>query len=92
MLAQKLLCTGLAALRHVEYSRTGAQTCVPCIGRGLLTHCPTREVHGYFSLHMSFFPVKLIAGPLLKLNSRLGCLCVCSCPCPQGLADLDPTV
>ena len=35
--------TGLAALRHVGSSRTGARTCVPCTGRRTPNHCATRE-------------------------------------------------
>ena len=37
-------CTGLVAPRHVGSSGTRAQTRVPCIGRWILNHCPTREV------------------------------------------------
>ncbi|XP_067567724.1 regulator of G-protein signaling 22 isoform X2 [Pseudorca crassidens] len=40
--AQRPWLTGLAAPRHVESSRTGAQTCVPSIGRRTLNHCTTR--------------------------------------------------
>ena len=29
--------------RHVESSRTGDQTCVPCFSRWILIHCTTRE-------------------------------------------------
>ena len=39
---------GLVALRHVEYSQTGAGTRVPCIGRQILNHCGTREVLSFF--------------------------------------------
>ena len=38
--AQKLWCMGLVALSHVGSSRTREQTCVPCIGRRILIHCP----------------------------------------------------
>ena len=48
--AQQLWSTGLAALWHVESSRTRDQTCVPCICRWILNHWTTREVpmHTYF--------------------------------------------
>ena len=36
---------GLDALRHVETSRTRAQTRVPGIGRWILNYWTTREVH-----------------------------------------------
>ena len=36
---------GLVAPQHVGSSRTWAQTHVPCIGRQILNHCATREVH-----------------------------------------------
>ena len=41
--AQRPWLTGPAAPRHVGSSRTGARTCVPCIGRWNLNHCATRE-------------------------------------------------
>ncbi|XP_019780133.2 protocadherin gamma-A1 [Tursiops truncatus] len=44
--AQRPWLTGLAALRHVGSSRTGARTCVLCIGRRTLNHCATREALG----------------------------------------------
>ena len=37
--------TGLAAPRHVGSSQTRARTHVARIGRRLLNHCTTREVH-----------------------------------------------
>ena len=40
----ELWCTSLVALLHVASSRTGAQTCVPCIGRQILTLSPTNEI------------------------------------------------
>ena len=45
--AQQLWHTGLAAPWHVGSSRTRDQTCVPCIGRQVLNHCSTREVHPF---------------------------------------------
>ena len=41
--AQQLWLTGLVAPWHVGSSQTRARTCVPCIGRQILTHCATRE-------------------------------------------------
>ena len=41
---QQLWCTGLVAPKHVESSQIKDRTCVPCIGRQILTHCITREV------------------------------------------------
>ena len=41
--AQRPWLTGPAARRHVGSSRTGTQTCVPCIGRWTLSHCTTTE-------------------------------------------------
>ena len=41
--AQQLWLTGLVALRHVGSSQTRARTRVPCIGRQILNHCPTKE-------------------------------------------------
>ena len=38
--AQQLWLTGLAALRHVGSSRTGARTRVPCIGRRIPNTAP----------------------------------------------------
>ena len=42
--AQLLGCTNLVALRHMGSSWTRGQTCVPCIGRQILTHWATREI------------------------------------------------
>ena len=47
-LAQQLWLTGLVAPRHVGSSRTGAQTCVPHIGRQILNHRATREEPLFF--------------------------------------------
>ena len=44
---QSLWNTGLVALRHVESSQIGNQTCVPCIGRQILNYLTTREVPIY---------------------------------------------
>ena len=43
--AQQLWRTGLVAQWHVGSSRTRSPTHVPCIGRRILNHCATREVH-----------------------------------------------
>ena len=41
--------------RHVGSSRAGDRTCVPCIGRRILTHCTTREVPRIIlDLHRSY--------------------------------------
>ena len=45
--AQQLWRTGLVAPRHVGSSRTGAQTCVPCIGR--LRHQGSPREEGFFN-------------------------------------------
>ena len=42
--AQQLWHMALPAPRHVEFPRIRDQTCVPCIGRLIPTHCATREV------------------------------------------------
>ena len=44
MQARSLWCTGLVALWHVESSWPRDRTCVPCIGRQILSHWTTREV------------------------------------------------
>ncbi|XP_060157519.1 uncharacterized protein [Globicephala melas] len=41
--AQRPWLTGLATLRHVGSSQTGARTRVPCIGRWTINHCATRN-------------------------------------------------
>ena len=51
---QKLWCTGLVALRHVESSRTRDQTRVPCPGRWTLIHCTTREICHTSSKRLSY--------------------------------------
>ena len=43
--AQKLWHMGLVAQWHVGSSQTRDRTHVPCIGRQILNHCITREVH-----------------------------------------------
>ena len=63
--AQQFWCTGLAAPRHVGFSQTRDQTCVPHIGRWIPTHCTIREVllinlergvlHFHFVLGISVF-------------------------------------
>ena len=40
----------LVAPWHVEFSRTRARTRVSCLGRRILNHCATREVHMYVVL------------------------------------------
>ena len=44
MKARELWFTGLAAPQLMKSSRTRDQTCVPCIGKQILSHCSTREV------------------------------------------------
>ena len=41
--------TGLAALRHMEPSRTRDQTRVPHVGSRIRTHCTTMEVQGFLT-------------------------------------------
>ncbi|XP_066870120.1 uncharacterized protein [Kogia breviceps] len=48
--AQRPWLTGPAAPRHVGSSRTGARTCIPCIGRRTLNHCATREAPVIFDV------------------------------------------
>ena len=45
MLAQELWRMGLVALQHVDSSSSRDQTCVTCIGRLILNHWTTREIH-----------------------------------------------
>ena len=45
---------GLAALRYVGFSWIRDWTCVPCIGRWILIHCTTREVHNLYPSEKSF--------------------------------------
>ena len=52
--AQQLWRTGLVAPRHMRSSWTRARTHVPCIGRRILNHCATREVHIYQFLNKQF--------------------------------------
>ena len=40
--AQSLWCVGLVAPQHVESSRSGDRTHVPCLGRRILIHCTTK--------------------------------------------------
>ena len=46
--AQQLWRMGLVALQHVASSWTRDRTRVPCMGRQILNHCATSEVHGIF--------------------------------------------
>ena len=46
--AQQLWLTGPVAPRHVGSSQTRARTRVPCIGRRIPNHCPTREARVFF--------------------------------------------
>ena len=48
--AQELWCMGLVALQHVESSQIRDWTHVPSIGRWILYHWTTREVHWDFKL------------------------------------------
>ena len=50
--AQQLQCMGLVALQHVGSFWTRDQTRVPCIGRWILNHRATREVHERIVLNM----------------------------------------
>ena len=62
--AQQLWCMGLVAPRHVESSRTRAQTRVPCIGRQILNHCATRgDLWGRYYSH---FTCKIIEAQRIK--------------------------
>ena len=47
----------LVAPRHVESSRTGNGTCVPCVGRQVLFHCATRE-----ALFVDFLMMAVLTG------------------------------
>ena len=53
--AQQLWHTGLVAPQHVGSSRTRDRARVPCIGRWILNHCTTREVHIFLILFFFFF-------------------------------------
>ena len=48
MWAQELWCLGLSAPWHVGSSWAGDPTCVPCIGRQILSHWTTKENLGFF--------------------------------------------
>ena len=56
--AQQLWCTGLVTPRHAGSSQTRDRICVPCIGRQILNHCTTWEVHKYFRLKIIFVPIR----------------------------------
>ena len=45
VLAQQIWHSGFSCPRHVGSSWTRDQTCVPCIGRQILIHWTTKEVH-----------------------------------------------
>ena len=45
----------LVALRHVGSSQTKDQTHVFCIGKQILIHCATRELHPWIYLHIWLF-------------------------------------
>ena len=45
--AHSLWCMGLVPLWYVGSAWTRDQTCVPCIGRQILIHCPSREVQKF---------------------------------------------
>ena len=55
---QQLWLVGLIALWHVGSSQIRDQTRVPCIGRWILNHWTTREVH-CFSVFETWFPSSL---------------------------------
>ena len=65
--AQQLWHMGLVALRHVGSLWTRARTCVPCIGRWILSHCATREAlyffQSCFTLHLLIYILKDITFP-----------------------------
>ena len=69
--------TGLVALQHVGSSRTRARTCVPCIGRRILSHCTTREVptSSILTCDWSLSNAKLVEDlPLSQMNLALSSL------------------
>ena len=56
--APQLWGMGLVAPRHVESSQTRDLACVPCIGRWILNHQPTRKSDSSFNSFF-FFPLSL---------------------------------
>ena len=52
--------TGLAAPQHVKSSQIRDRTCVPCIGRWILSHWITKEVPHYILLSSL---LKFVQGP-----------------------------
>ena len=49
---------GLSAPRHVEASRTGDRTHVPCTGRQILIHCTTREALEILCIFKTTFKIE----------------------------------
>ena len=76
--AQRPWLTGPAAARPVGFSRTGARTRVPCIGRRTLSHCAPREAlnspqHSLLTIFPSLclFPTPLqhfLGTPLIEMT------------------------
>ena len=54
-LVQWFRCTDLVTSRLVESAWTRGQTRVPCIGRWILIHCTTKEVHNFLKFFFFFF-------------------------------------
>ena len=63
--AQQLWHMGLAVPRHVKSSQTRDQTCVPCIGRWVLNHCPSSLPPGkpsFISYFVYLSPLSFLLG------------------------------
>jgi hypothetical protein len=89
---------GLVAQRHVGSSRTKDQTCIPCIGRWILSRWPTREAPGTWHLLSKCLLITWLLPPVPPLTAaaesplcRLPCshpalCCVRRVPCHHPLA------
>ena len=63
---------GLAASWHVSSSQTREQTCVPCLGRGILNHWTTREVQPLLLSHQVWEREKHLWPDLQGIRGKRG--------------------
>ena len=67
--AQQLWGTGLVAPQHMESSRTGDRTRVPCIGSWILNHWTTREAPVCVYVRSEGSDVYSVSSPLPYIQS-----------------------
>ena len=91
-LGSVVVAPGLSCPAHAESSWTRDWTLVPCIGRQIFNHWPTKEVQKFYLFFLMYFKDFFLCGPFSKslLNLLQYCFCFMFLVfCPWGVWDLN---